>query len=76
MVRKNDNICKKVALMYGVSPRYVTMVRNGERNNEAILASIMDLKEGEKILLEEVKKLVPEGATKKCKPCVYNVGRK
>ena len=71
MVKKRDDFCRKVALIHGVSPRYVTMVRNGERNNEAILASLMDLVEGEKELLDKVKQLAEQDKAnaQKCKPC-------
>lgn len=57
--RKRDEITSIVAEIHGVSARYVQMVRNGERENEQILASVMDLLEGKNKLIESVKQLVP-----------------
>lgn len=69
MRKKPDEICKNVAPMHRVTPRYVRMVRDGERENEAILASVMDLTEGMKKLLAAVAKKAT--STKKCTPCEY-----
>jgi hypothetical protein len=63
--RKRDEISVLVASIHGVSPRYVQMVRAGERENEAILTTVMDLLEGKNKLVDEVKKLVP--FSEKCK---------
>lgn len=52
-------LTNKTAEIMGVSPRYVRMVINGERNDEAVLVVYMELKEGGNRLVEAVKKLVP-----------------
>lgn len=57
--KKRDDWASIVAEMYDVTPGYVRQVRNGDRNNEEILATIMDLVEGKEKLVEAVKKLVP-----------------
>ena len=73
MRKKRDDICNKVALIHGVSPRYVRMIRTGDRDNEAILTTIMDFVEGERKLMEEVKLLAEQdrGNAQKCKLCEY-----
>lgn len=48
-----------VAEVHGVSPRYVRMVRDGERTNEEILATYMEIVEQDNLLLQAVKKAVP-----------------
>jgi hypothetical protein len=58
-VKKRDTIAVKVADMYGVSPDYVRKIRRGDRDNEDIFATIMDLVEGETRLIQEVKRRVP-----------------
>lgn len=49
----------ETARLYKVSTRYVYMVINGDRVNDDIFASYMDILQGSNKLLEEVKKLVP-----------------
>ena len=73
MRKKPDDICRKVALIHGVSPRYVRMIRDGERENEFIFTTVMDFVEGEKKLFEDVKMLAEQDRVKAqmCKPCVY-----
>lgn len=53
-------IVKNLANMYGVSYRYVYMVIAGDREDEAIFTSYMDMQEAsKKILLDKVNELVP-----------------
>ncbi|MFL5728046.1 MAG: hypothetical protein ACJ75J_01050 [Cytophagaceae bacterium] len=59
MRKKRDNLAKVVAEIHGVSPSYVAKIRRGERENEEIMATIMDYLEGESILLMKLKQLVP-----------------
>jgi hypothetical protein len=49
----------KTAECVGVSTSLVTKVINGERNNDKVLSTFMELQEGENALLDAVKKLVP-----------------
>lgn len=59
---ENAAIVKRVADIHGVSTRYVNMVRNGERNNESVLNSYMELKETlneNTAMLKAVNELVP-----------------
>lgn len=67
---KSDNqkafIVKKVADSYGVEPRYVYMVLNGERNNDEILNTYIELYQEttslvENKLLAAANSLVPFG---------------
>lgn len=51
-------LVKKVAEMHKVSARYVYYILNGERDNDEIFKTYMDLKEGQNVLAEEVKKLI------------------
>jgi len=50
---------KDTAEVTGVSPRFVNMVMNGERDNEVVVSVFMELQEGRNLLLQSVKKLVP-----------------
>jgi hypothetical protein len=54
-----DDMCRTIAQIHGVSPRYVRMVRNGERENEAIAASLVDYNIGRNNLIKHLEKLVP-----------------
>lgn len=56
---KRDDTAAIIARIHGVSARYVRMVAAGERNNDAILSSIIEMKQGKNELIEAVKKLVP-----------------
>lgn len=49
---------KKTAEICGVSERHVRFVVNGERENETILKTYMELNEGANKLIQSVKKLV------------------
>lgn len=58
-------IVKKVADLHKVTPRYVNYILDGERTNDEILMTYMELQEGINSLVEEnelllaVKKLIP-----------------
>jgi hypothetical protein len=53
-------LVKRVAELHHVSRRYVYYVLNGDRDNDEIFKTYMDLKEGNKALAEEAKKLIPK----------------
>jgi hypothetical protein len=57
--KKRDELARIVADIHGVSPSYVAKIRRGERENEEIMCTIMDLIEGKNKLIEEVKRLIP-----------------
>jgi len=63
--RKRDDLATIVADIHGVTADYVRKVRNGERENEEILATYMDILEGKTALIEAVKKTVPIHDNKK-----------
>jgi len=58
-------IVKKVAELHKVTPRYVNYILEGERSNDEIFMTYMDLQEGINALIQEnelllaVKKLIP-----------------
>lgn len=52
-------IVKRVAEMHKVSEDYVYKVIRGERDNESIFTTYMDLLEGSNELLKAVEELVP-----------------
>lgn len=52
-------IVAKTAAIHGVSKRYVYMVIKGEKENDAVFATYMDLLEGSNDLLKAVEQLVP-----------------
>lgn len=57
--RKNTETASTIADIAGVTPRYVRMILNGDKDNQAILDAAIIYEEGKNKLLEEVKKLVP-----------------
>lgn len=57
--KKNTETAYEIASKFGVTPRYVRMVLNGERDNQAILDAAIIYEEGKNELLEKVKELVP-----------------
>jgi hypothetical protein len=57
--RTGDDTCTIIADMFRVTPRYVRMVRDGERENQKILEAYMIMKEGKNELLKVVKALIP-----------------
>jgi hypothetical protein len=56
-VHKHDPAVPIVVDITGVSPRYVRMIRDGERKNEAIFCAYMDVKEG---IAELIQRVTPE----------------
>lgn len=57
--RRRDDVANVVAEIHGVKPRYVNMIRNGDRENEEILATCVEYQLGKNNLIESLKKLVP-----------------
>ena len=57
--RKRDDAADIVADIWGVSPRYVRAIRNGDRDNDEILCTITDYLEGKSKLIEEIKARIP-----------------
>lgn len=57
--RLRDDTARVVAKIHGVSVRYVQMVRNGERENEAILATLVDYQVEKTALIKALEKLIP-----------------
>lgn len=53
--RKKDPIAGIVAGIHRVTPRYVRMVRDGERENEDIMATLVDLNVGMDELIRRLK---------------------
>lgn len=62
---KRDDVARIVANIHGVSPRHVRMVRNGERKNDDILATLLEFRQGQKKLMEYLRALVPVKANPK-----------
>ncbi|RTL47227.1 MAG: hypothetical protein EKK39_14755 [Sphingobacteriales bacterium] len=56
---KRAALVKKTAELMGVSQRYVNMVLAGERDSDCIISCYMELLEGENLLLEKVRQLLP-----------------
>ena len=52
--RKPDWVSEATANAHEITPREVNNVRNGERKNEAVLETVMELIEGHNKLIEEV----------------------
>lgn len=70
-VRKRDWVTEKAAEVTGFSEDYVRKVRSGERNNDTVMIAVMELIEGNKKLVEEVKKVVPFNKKAKSNPRKY-----
>lgn len=58
-VKKRDDTARIVAQMHGVSVSYVQKVRNGERENEDIMASLVDFSVAKNKLIKHLESLVP-----------------
>jgi hypothetical protein len=56
---KRSSISRIVADIHGVSTRYVNMIRNGERENEEIMATLVEYRQAHRKLIENLEKLVP-----------------
>lgn len=57
-IRRRD-VARLVAEIHGVTPRYVRMVINCERDNDAIVETYMEIVEQDNALLDAVRKAVP-----------------
>lgn len=68
--KRRDETTRIVAEIHGVSMRYVNMVRNGERQNEEITATLVDYEQGKSNLIKHLEALVP------LKPQPEKYGRK
>ena len=53
------SLIHKTARLRGVSNRYVRYVLAGDRNNEAVLETYMELMEGEQRLVQAVAQMLP-----------------
>ena len=51
---ERDDTARIVARIHGVTERYVQMVRNGERENEEIMATLVDFKTGKAELIKNL----------------------
>jgi len=58
-VKMRDDVARIVAKMHGVTPQYVRMVRRGERENDDIMASLVDFQVAKNKLIRHLEKLVP-----------------
>lgn len=56
---KRRDVASLVAGIHKVSARYVRYVINGDRENEAVLGTYMEIVEQDNLLLEAARKAVP-----------------
>lgn len=56
---KRRDVPALVAMIHGVTVRYVRYVLDGERYNPAILATYMEIVEQDNLLLQSVRNAVP-----------------
>lgn len=57
--RLRDDTARIVAQIHGVSTSYVQKVRAGERENEEIMATLVDYAVGKNKLIKQLEELVP-----------------
>lgn len=57
--RLRDDTARIVARIHGVSTSYVQKVRAGERENEEIMATLVDYAVGKNQLIKHLEELVP-----------------
>jgi len=57
--RKRDEVAQVVAKITGLEPRYVNMVRNGDRENETVLMIAVEYELRKSKLIQALQKLVP-----------------
>lgn len=57
--KKPDHTARIVAGITGYSVDMVKRVRNGERHNEEIMATLVDYEQGHKKLVKYLEKLIP-----------------
>ncbi|MBT1702922.1 hypothetical protein [Chryseosolibacter indicus] len=60
--KKRDHVAATVARIHGVSYRYVQMVRDGEREDEEITATLVDYTQGERELIESLQRSIVKHA--------------
>ncbi|NOS92486.1 MAG: hypothetical protein HOP30_11225 [Cyclobacteriaceae bacterium] len=65
VAKKKDSVAQKVADITGYSYEYVRLVRNGQRNNEEIMATLVDYELGESKLVKHLEQLIPLDAKRK-----------
>lgn len=71
--KKKDHTTQIVADMTGYSYEYVRLVRNGERHNEEILATLIDYQQGHSKLVQHLKNLIPLDAKRKRRTLVNSM---
>lgn len=59
LIPKRRDVASLTANIHGVSADYVRKVIRGDRENEAIVKTYMEIVEQDNLLLEAVKKAVP-----------------
>lgn len=59
--RRRDDTAAIVAKMFGVTEDYVRKVRNGDREDEEILATIIEFEQGKNNLIKAIEKMIPIG---------------
>lgn len=57
--RKRDDVARVVAEIKRVSPRYVNMVRDGDRDDEEILAVAVEYELGKNALIRTLTQMFP-----------------
>lgn len=57
--RLRDDTARIIAEIHGVSTSYVQKVRNGERDNDEIMATLVDFEQGKSNLIRYLENLVP-----------------
>ncbi len=56
---KLQDTTRIVAHIHGVTPRYVQMVRKGDRDDETVTESVITFEQGVSNLIKEIKRIVP-----------------
>lgn len=56
--KKRDDTARIVAQIHGVSQSYVEKVRRGERENEEVLATLIDYQVGKNALIKHLESLI------------------
>jgi hypothetical protein len=57
-VRLRDDTARVVAEIHGVSTSYVQKIRNGERENEEITATLVEYEQGKSALIKHLESLI------------------
>jgi hypothetical protein len=56
--KKRDDVAATVAKIKGLSYRYVQMVRDGEREDEEVMAMLVEYTQGKTALIKSLEKIV------------------